>query len=119
MYAVNGNASVRRFRAVVANINAPAGTAVNSGVTLTFTLPANSVYTAADLSAGIGGIVVPVANTSTLLFGPAKLNTVNTVVCQIFNQVNAAVNAVNATFDLYLFDHTGSTQSTAVTGAQS
>lgn len=116
---VNGNFSCRRYRAVVANINAPAGTAANTGVTLTFTLPAGSTYDAAELAAGVGGVAVPVANTNGLLFGPLTLATANTVTCSLFNQINAAVNSVNATFDLYLFDPTVQAQSTAVTGAQS
>lgn len=115
----NGNLVGRRYRAVVANINAPAGTAANTGVTLTFTLPAGSTYSAAQLAAGVGGFVVPVANANALMFGPAVLATANTVTCRLFNQINAAVNSVNATFDIYLFDPSGGTQSTAVTGAQS
>jgi hypothetical protein len=118
MYAFPGNAVVRKIPAVVANINSPTGSAVNTGITITFTLPAAAAFSAAQLAAGVGGVAIPTANTSNLLFGPLVLVTANTAVCKVWNPSNAAINAVNATFDLLLFEAAGA-EYDAATGAQS
>jgi hypothetical protein len=110
---MDGNLTVRRYTATVANINcAPVPT--NSNTTLTFTLPNTSPT--AEVTLGAGGIVVGVANTAGLAFGPAVVTNANTVRVQVSNPTNNAVAAVNATFEIWLFAPTGASSGVA-TGA--
>ena len=103
--------TMRRYTLLVAAINAGLPTANAAVATVTATLP--NAFSAAELAAGVGGIAVPLANTGGLSVGPVALTAANTAVFKVFNPSNAAINAVNASFALFMFVASGATSGAA------
>lgn len=107
---MDGNLTVRRYTTTVANLNvAPAPTNANTIVTLT--LP-NSIPTA-EVTAGAGGFAVGVSNANGLVCGPVIVTNANTAKFSVLNSTNNAIAAVNATFQIYLVEPTGSSSGVA------
>jgi len=98
--------TVRRFSLLLATLNVglPAANAV---ATVTANLP-NGAFSAAEVTAGSGGIAVPIANVNSgLVIGPVTVTGTNTATFKVTNPGNVALNAVNASFELILFPGSG------------